>query len=381
MSGPIRVLHLFDASARWEQRLGASQLIQKLPPSRFTSVWATLDLHTRHLLDRPDENGPMDHLPRVLGSDALAAPRLVDRIATQNIGLIQAWGIHAAVVAAQAGTSLPIVVDLFDPRIDPIDANKLRSIAPLSPMALACTSATIQRRLVEKGVDPDRCAVVRPGVDFARINAARKSTLRHNLALPESCRLFLTPDATRRDGGQMAAFWSMGIRSFLKTRQADILVLLGGSTERARIARLARQLQLDDCLRCPGPDSPIEDLIAVADGLLVPSAIEVPTTVIAWAMAAGVPVIAGAVHATAELIAHKHNGLLVKPAPAKTMAIQVAALLDDRDTLKKMADTARGQAFEVFSVRRYVDQHTRLYDNLLANRSPAKGITDSAFVT
>jgi len=53
--------------------------------------------------------------------------------------------------------------------------------------------------------------------------------------------------------------------------------------------------------------------------------------------------------------------------------VVVAALLDDRDTLKKMAHTAHGQAFEVFSVRRYVDQHTRLYDNLLANRSPRRG--------
>ncbi|MFQ5491911.1 MAG: glycosyltransferase [Phycisphaerae bacterium] len=378
MSGPIRVLHLFDASARWEQRVGATQLIEKLPPGRFASYWATLDPHTRHLLDRGDRR--MDCVSTIRGSDALAAPRLVDRIERDNIGLIHAWGVQAAVVAAQAGTPAPIVVELFDPGVSDLDSKKLRSIMPIARLALACTSGTVQRRLVEKGVAADRCVVIRPGVDFARINAARKRPLRQALNVDEDARVFLTAEPATRGGGQMAAFWSLGVRSFLKTPQAEVLIVPGCSVEQARIARLARQLKLGACLRCPGTAVPFEDLIAVADGLLLPSSSDVPTTAIAWAMAAGAPVVGSAVFATAELIAHKHNGLLIKPAPVRSMALKLAALLDDCDTLIRLADTARGQAFEVFSIRRYVDQHTRLYDNLLVNQCPAEGITDAALV-
>ena len=92
-------------------------------------------------------------------------------------------------------------------------------------------------------------------------------------------------------------------------------------------------------------------------------------------------VIGSAVHAVAELIANKLNGLLFKIEKGETMAIPVARLLQNRDAQRKVKVTARGQAYEVFGLRRFAEQHDRLYGNLLAGKPPGEGILDPAEVT
>jgi len=52
--------------------------------------------------------------------------------------------------------------------------------------------------------------------------------------------------------------------------------------------------------------------------------------------------------------------------------------LQDRASLDKAREVARGQAYEVFGVRRFIEQHMRVYDNLMSDRAPGEGITDSA---
>jgi glycosyltransferase involved in cell wall biosynthesis len=98
-------------------------------------------------------------------------------------------------------------------------------------------------------------------------------------------------------------------------------------------------------------------------------------------MAAGVAVIGTAVHAVAELIANKLNGLLFKQTPGRSMVASLFRLLTDRVSQDKVRETARGQAYEVFGLRRCVEQHMRLYDNVLNGSPPGDGIVDSAMET
>ena len=97
-------------------------------------------------------------------------------------------------------------------------------------------------------------------------------------------------------------------------------------------------------------------------------------------MAAGVAVIGAAGYAVAELIAHKVNGLLFKAEAGKSMAAPIVRWLRDHDSLEKVREAARGQAYEVFSIRRYVDQHIKLYENVCAGVAAGEGISDSAAV-
>jgi glycosyltransferase involved in cell wall biosynthesis len=95
-------------------------------------------------------------------------------------------------------------------------------------------------------------------------------------------------------------------------------------------------------------------------------------------MAAGTAVVGTAVHSIAELVAHKVNGLLFKQVPGRSMSAAILARLQDRASQEKAKEVARGQAYEAFGLRRYIEQTTRLYENVLSGSPPREGITDSA---
>ena len=374
MTGVPCVLHLFDAGAGWQQRLGASQLMARLPRGRFTCRAAATDGRACGLFG--PKGTRLELLRRHLGLDFLTAPIIRRYVSAHGVDIVHAWSVPSAVAAAQAAGDARVVVELFDPAVSDRRARMLRSIQSRPGLGVVCPTQTVRRRLVEKGIDPELCTVIRPGVDFARINAARGVGLRERLGLDTAGRVFIAPEPAARGGGQFTAYWATAIRSFLHT--GDRLIIPGTSREQARIARLAGQWRLSACLCCPGDGFAFEELLANADVLLVPSRVEVPTTAMGWAMAAGVPVLATALPATTELLVHKGNSLLIKPDADKRVAVKLAAMLDREDDLRQVKEAARGQAYETFGIRRCVDQHARLYENLLEGNRPGDGIIDSA---
>lgn len=152
----------------------------------------------------------------------------------------------------------------------------------------------------------------------------------------------------------------------------------GVSREQARIARYAATTPSRATIISPGDRYPFEELLAISDVLIVAARGDVSTTAIAWAMASGAAVIGSATHSIAELIAHKVNGLLYKHDPGKSVVGTLVRHLQDRASLDKAREAARGQAYEVFGLRRCVDQHVQVYENVLSGAAPAEGIVDSA---
>ena len=122
------------------------------------------------------------------------------------------------------------------------------------------------------------------------------------------------------------------------------------------------------------------ELLSCADIFLAPAVEDICTEPIAQAMAAGVAVVASAVRSIAELVADKSNGLLVKPGEPRALAARLLAAIEDEPLRRKVADLARGQAYEVFGVRAFVENYERLYANVVANGAPGEGIADSAMV-
>jgi glycosyltransferase involved in cell wall biosynthesis len=372
VTGPVRILHVLDDSAGWQQRIGVTQLTEKLPADGFACRALALHGQARNLL--ASSGVVPELLPQRFGASFFNAPQVRRYLADRAVDLAHTWSVPTAVTVAQAADDVRLVVERFDPAIPDREAAMLRSIQSRPGFGVVCTSATVRRRLIEKGLEPKVCTVIRPGVDFATINAAREKGIRQRLGLAPNERALIVPEPATPGGGQFAAYWTAAIRSALQA--GDHLIIPGLSAEQARIERLARQIGLNRFLRCPGEAFRFEDLVANADVLLSPSQAEVPTTAVAWAMAAGVPVVATAVYATTELLSHNRNALLLKPDSPKRLAVKLAAMLDRGDDLRRVRDAARGQAYEIFDVRRYVDQHARLYRNLLDNQSPGDDIVD-----
>jgi glycosyltransferase involved in cell wall biosynthesis len=394
--------HLFDVDSDWEERVAVEQWRQRLPPDQATQRLATLHPRKPHLppsaiesddTDPHAEPSPVHHFPIRFNLPATAAPALKRFLAEHKINLLNAWGLAAAETAITATAESPSVPELprvpelhsvivihhrFDPNLTDRDARRIRTLAESPRFAVACATQTVRRRLIEKGLPESQCVVIRPGVDFAKINRARKhrNAIRQSLNLDPDNQVLLAPFPIHRADGVDRVIWAAQLKHYLDSNSR--LIVFGDSPETRRLKALSDGMPFAHCVRWIGPNHRYEELIPAADALVAATQSEASTTAIAWAMAASVPVIAAANYATAELIAHKQNGLLVKPDPGPPMAITIARELKTIPQLAQQREAARGQAFQAFGLRRYIDQNIKLYDNLRAGIAPNTDIQDSA---
>lgn len=368
----IRTLHLIDGTFGWEQRITLDQLRRRMPAGRCAQSVATVDLGMQI------DGAKAFH--RTAGVNWLAAPALRHFLAHHPCDIIHAWGPDAAAVACMViPPSTRLTYSAFDPSVAHDHRKLLTTIADERLAAVICSAQTVERRIVECGIPKEKCVIIRPGIDFARINAAKTGLLRSKAGLRAGERMIIMPPPQKHDAGEENIFWAVTMCRYLD--DSIRLVVPGRSNRQQQIVARARRLQFRQYVIDPPMDIPVEELIAVADLFITAPKRDTSSTAIAWAMAASVPVVATAVYANAEMLAHKVNGRLVKPADGRFMALALVPHIAHSDDAIRMADAARGQAFQVFSMRRCNDQHLRLYENLLADRIPADGITDAALDT
>ena len=370
----IRLCHLFDRSTGWEHRVGAGQLLNRLPEDRFAQMFGATDGRAKCALASLPRR--VDWIPQRPLLAPLAALSLGRYLQERRVELVHAWGLGAAAQARSAGRC-PLVVTCFDPGFSRLDAAAIRAVtAHPQPLAIACASQRVCRKLIEQGVPPNVCVVLRPAVDFGRIAAAQRGPLRQQMGIGRGDFLVVLPESAGRFEAHLEAAWavlsSAGRDPTLK------LCLPLGQAERDRIRSAAAASLGPDAAVCPTTCPDFEDLISVADALLFAPKGDASVTSVAWAMAASTVVIGSADYSLAELIAHKQNGLLFKGGSEAEGIIRIAPLLADRPAQAACVQTARGQAYEVFGLKRFIDQHVRLYDNVLSGRPAAEGIDDSA---
>lgn len=90
----------------------------------------------------------------------------------------------------------------------------------------------------------------------------------------------------------------------------------------------------------------VDQYLALYDVLILPSRIDGRPLVVMEALACGVPVIASDVGGLPDLVSDGHNGYLVPPADAKTIADRIVRLAEDRPLLAKLKEGARTMAEE-----------------------------------
>lgn len=369
----IRVLHVIDASMD-ENALQALALLLRKGAGPCAAEVCCVD---------PDSLGrAAAFLPRAADSAPLRlwsrlhyAPRLAEIARGHHAGLIHAWGLEAAATSAARLPGLPLVFSVLNPDAASDMARGLRSLPKAA--CVAAGSQTIRSLLVRGGLAPDRAVVLRGGVDFAAISQARTGLARGSNSAANRPVILLHGPASR-SGGQFFGLWACAILAQVHRNLRVILPY--DSAETRRLIRFVEQIGMAAMLVRPSASATWEQLLSDADLFLAPAAGEICTEPIALAMAAGVPVVATAVRSVAELIADRHNGLLCKPSEPRLLAGRILTAWEDAGLRRKITDTARGQAFEVFSPRMMSDHYAGLYENLVAGRPAAEGIRDTAMV-
>jgi glycosyltransferase involved in cell wall biosynthesis len=137
-----------------------------------------------------------------------------------------------------------------------------------------------------------------------------------------------------------------------------------GATTRG-IARLADQLGVADHVRVLGFRRDVRELMRAADVVVLPSRWEGFGLVLLEAMDAARVVVASAVGAIPEVVAHGETGVLVPPDDPDALAEAIVGLLASPDRARAMGAAGRRRLIEHFSERAMLEATQALYNGLL----------------
>jgi len=147
------------------------------------------------------------------------------------------------------------------------------------------------------------------------------------------------------------------------------LVLVGDGPERSAAEWLARDLKIQERIHFLGKQDRVNELLPLADLMLMPSELESFGLAALEAMACKVPSIATRVGGVPELIDDGVTGLLYDVGDVDAMAAGALGLLTDPARLRAMREAGRKVAQTRFCSSLVVPQYLRYYEAVLNNRS------------
>jgi glycosyltransferase involved in cell wall biosynthesis len=221
------------------------------------------------------------------------------------------------------------------------------------------------------GVPEDRLVMIYRGIDRERMRPdGEAGQLRARLGIPAEATLIAVIGRLQRSKGQHV-FLQSARHIHAECSQAMFLVVGNaqfgidqGFPEELRA--LSERLGLGGRTVFTGFRADIANVLSIADIVVTP-AIEPEgfgmTTV--EAMAAGKPLVATSLGATAELVTDGETGLLVKPDDAPALADAVLRLIRDEALRVRLACAAQRTALEQFSIARAVHAYQRTYAEAL----------------
>lgn len=146
------------------------------------------------------------------------------------------------------------------------------------------------------------------------------------------------------------------------------LVLVGDGPDRSAAEWLAHDLKIHSRIHFLGKQERVNELLPLADLMVMPSELESFGLAALEAMACKVPSIATRVGGVPELIDDGITGLLYPVGAVDDMAEGAIALLEDPDRLQGMREAGRKTAQKRFCSTLVLPQYVHFYESLLAQQ-------------
>ena len=147
------------------------------------------------------------------------------------------------------------------------------------------------------------------------------------------------------------------------------LVMVGDGPDRSAAEWLAHDLGIHSRVHFMGKQERVNELLALADLMLMPSELESFGLAALEAMACRVPSISTRVGGVAELIDDGITWLLYPVGDVEEMAAGALDLLQDRNRLEAMRSAGRKTAQKRFCADLVVPRYVRYYESVLENKS------------
>ncbi len=144
------------------------------------------------------------------------------------------------------------------------------------------------------------------------------------------------------------------------------LILVGDGPDRSAAEWLAHDLHIQDKVHFLGKQERVNELLPLADLMVMPSQLESFGLAALEAMACKVPAIATRVGGVSELIEDRVTGLLYGVGEVEAMAAGAIDLLKNRERLEAMREAARKDAQKRFCATLVVPKYVKYYESVLA---------------
>ncbi len=193
---------------------------------------------------------------------------------------------------------------------------------------------------------------------------------------------------TQKLGLRSDAFWLVAIGRLVEFKHFDELlevaaslldkqhnfqlVLIGSGPEESHLVKLSHQLHLDDCVRFTGEIPNAIRWLKGFDIFCMPSVLEGQPNVVMEAAAAGLPIVTWQLPFYEELLTPSETALMAAPGDRAGFEQAVLKLINDQSLREELGAAAQAQITEKFSLDRYIQNMTRVYETML-QPEPSRG--------
>lgn len=224
---------------------------------------------------------------------------------------------------------------------------------------------TARREMIARGVQPDHAVVIPPAVDFGEIQRIDRAALRAELGLSDEHRLVVPARPLVRASGAIYAAWATLLVA--QVNRCVRFLIENREGECRRIGNLIHSARHGQHICRPPRPMTLAESVVIADVVLLPAEGPMPMFGLAWAMAAARPILASAIPAMTEYLAHDQNARLAQPGSPKDVARRMLEIIDAPEKMNILTQTARDEAFAAFSRQKQMEAYREVMKSLESN--------------
>ncbi len=235
---------------------------------------------------------------------------------------------------------------------------------------IAVSEITRRHYLERARLRPERVVTIFNGIDPTAFQCGpgERAQARAECGIPLDAPVLATVAVQREPKGiqHMLAALPQVAAAFPEVRY----LLVGDGPYRPALEQQAAELGIGERVVFAGSREDVARLLAAADIFVLPSLTEALPTVVAEAMAAGLPIVATTVGGIPEMVSHGEAALLVPPADPEALAAAVLRLLANPRQAAAMGRSGRRMVAERFDIRTQARALADDYRALAAGRRP-----------
>lgn len=336
-------------------------------PARLDHFHANVFYHEVRMEDYP----LFDYVPY----ETALASKLVDVAKYEKLDIVH---VHYAIPHASAaymakqilkkeGISLPVVTTLHGtditlvgkhPAYEPVVTFSINESDGVTSVSEDLKKDTLKHFKVTKNIE-----VIPNFIDFDRFSRVDKEHFKKAIA-PSGEKILMHTSNFRKV--KRVEDTICILERILKKVPAKLL-LVGDGPERQQVERLAREKGVSSDVRFLGKQDAIEELLAISDLFLLPSASESFGLAALEAMSCHVPVISSDTGGIPEVNIDGKTGFVIPVGNVDAMAEKAISLLSDTNLHKKFSENAYKKAKE-FDVNKIVPIYEAFYIKTIENQ-------------